>query len=62
MTRRGVWTLAELLALLRGVASMGGDVRTLTAIAQALGILQGVNNGNVSTIGGNARHGTGSAK
>jgi hypothetical protein len=35
---RKVWTVDELLNILKAVARMGGDAKTLTAIAEALGI------------------------
>jgi len=53
--RRNVWTLDELLALLRGVAQLGGDARTLAAIAEALGVramVKGGEHGDVSGFGG----------
>ena len=36
--KRNSWSLEELLNILKAVARMGGDAKTLTAIAEALGI------------------------
>lgn len=37
--KRQVWAVAELVDVLRSVAFMGGDVKTLAAVCLALGIV-----------------------